>query len=42
MNGAGRQQQTGDKVNREKINWYEVRRIVVRRYKIGEEKIRMK
>ena len=42
MNGGGRQQRMGDKVNGEKINWCEVRKIVVRKYEIGEEKIRIK
>ena len=42
INGGGRRQQMIYKVNRERINWCEVRRIIVRRYKIKGEKIRMK
>ena len=42
MNGGGRRQRTVDKTNRERINWCEVRRIVVNRYKIKREKIGIK
>ena len=41
-NGGGRWWWMVVKVNEEIINWYEVRKIVVRRYKIEGEKIGMK
>ena len=37
--GGGRWWRTVVKINRERINWYEVRKIVVRRYKIEKEKL---
>ena len=37
MNGGGRQQQMVDKVNKKRINWYEVRKIVLSKYKIDEK-----
>ena len=40
--GGGRWRRTVVKVNRERINWYKVRKIVVKRYKIEYEKIGMK
>ena len=40
--GSGRWQQTVVKVNEKRINWYEMIKIVVRRYKIEGEKIEMK
>ena len=42
MNGGGWQQWMVDKVNGERINWYEVKKIVVKKYKIKGEKIRIK
>ena len=40
--GGGRQRRTVVKVNEEIINWCEVRRVVMRKYKIKGEKIEMK
>ena len=40
--GGGRWWRMVVKVNGERINWYKVRKIVVRRYKIEGEKIRTK
>ena len=37
--GGGQWRRTVVKVNGERINWYEVRKIVVRRYKIEGKKL---
>ena len=38
-NGGGRRRRTVVKINGERINWYKMRKIIVRRYKIEGEKI---
>ena len=42
MNGGGWQQWMVDKVNGERINWCEVKIIIVKKYKIRGEKIGIK